>query len=880
MNTVMMSYRMIRRIVVSIACAAIILPASAVLATPNILQHTVSVSRSWPISATLVTSHMHPMPVAPSSPTALSSPTAFPTPGASSIPTVYPIPSALELRPSGGGRATSPTPAASSASWSSPVSIDPTGNGITSVSCPVATFCMAVDNDGNALTYNGSGWSPPLLVASSGVHLYSVSCASPSFCMAAGSGGYALSYNGSTWSTPSQVDANSGSFGITSVSCPSASFCMAVDGNGNALYWNGTSWSQPVTIDPGSGGMSVSCPTTTFCMAVDDNGDALTYVAGTWGIPDTILSGQILSSIACTSPGFCMAVSYFGEALAFNGVSWSAPTEVDSTGYNLSVSCRPSYSCVALSSSGNAVLYNGTSWSSPVSMDSSSPTSLSCGSTQSCVAVDAAGDAIYYSAPAPPVLDHISPSSGSISGGTTVNIYGSGFSSIEGVKFGSYSASSFKVVSQDLIEATSPGIASPQNVAVSVSNTNATSSPQMTCRDSFSYGIAPPSVPQGNYVPISPVRIADTRPSSGKPYSGDTLSPCGTLNIQVTGIDGIPSSQVAAIAANVTVVSPNSSGYLSIYPANAIRGTFSNVNFTAGQIIANLVEVPLNPSTGQITIYNGSNGAANVVVDVEGYVPSSSSSSSGYLYNPISPLRICDTRTGNPSGLSGIEAQCNSKEPQGGSSFSIDVAGIANIASNATAVALSLTAVQPQSGGFLSLYPSGSFPGTSNLNFVAGVTIANFVVVPLSSSGKIEIYTSATTNILVDVSGYYSSTGSMLEVASPVRICDTRPSSGEPYAGDTLGSSSVLQLKVGGVGGVPDTATAVVINVTVTNTTANSYLTVYPAGAAQPVASSLNWRPGSTIADLVVVKVGTSGTIDIYNFAGSTDVIVDVEGWY
>ena len=138
-------------------------------------------------------------------------------------------------------------------------------------------------------------------------------------------------------------------------------------------------------------------------------------------------------------------------------------------------------------------------------MDSSSPTSLSCGSTQSCVAVDAAGDAIYYSAPAPPVLDYISPSSGSISGGTAVNIYGSGFSSIEGVKFGSYSASSFKVVSQDLIEATSPGIASPQNVAVSVSNTNATSSPQMTCRDSFSYGIAPPSVPQGNYVPISPV---------------------------------------------------------------------------------------------------------------------------------------------------------------------------------------------------------------------------------------------------------------------------------------------------------------------------------------------------------------------------------------
>jgi hypothetical protein len=511
-------------------------------------------------------------------------------------------------------------------------------------------------------------------------------------------------------------------------------------------------------------------------------------------------------------------------------------------------------------------------------MDSSGPTSISCGSTQSCVAVDAAGNAIYYSAPPVPVLDYVTPSSGSTSGGTAVNIYGSGFSSIEGVRFGSSPASSFKVVSQNQIQATTPASASPQNVPISVSTTNATSNTQMTCSNSFSYGVAPPSIPQGSYVPLSPVRIADTRQSSGEPYAGDTLLPCGDLNIQVAGIKSIPSSAIG-IVANVTVVSPSSQGYLSIYPANAIRGTFSNINFLPGQVAANLVEVPLNPSTGQITIYNGSNGAANVVVDVEGYIPASSSSS-GSLYNPISPLRICDTRSGNPSGLSGIEAQCNSKEPKGGSSFNIDVAGIANIASNATAVTLTLTAVQPQSSGYLSVYPSGSFPGTSNLNFAAATTVANSLTVPLSSTGGIEIYASATTNVLVDVSGYYLSTGSTLEVESPVRICDTRAGSGEPYQGKTLGSSSTLQLKVTGVAGVPDTATAVVINVTVTNTTATSYLTAYPGGTTKPVASNLNWEPGTTLADLVVVKVGASGIVDLYNNAGSTDVIVDVEGWY
>ena len=735
---------------------------------------------------------------------------------------------------------------------------------------------MAVDNDGSVLAYNGSSWSSPSLVSSGSAHLYSVSCSSPSFCAAVGSGGYALMYNGSSWSAASQVDANAGSFGITSVSCPSASFCIAVDGNGNALSWNGTSWSQPEVIDPGGGGMSISCPTTMFCVAVDDNGRALTYVAGTWGAPETILSGQILSSISCTSPGFCMAVSYFGEALSFNGVSWSAPASIDGTGYDLSISCAVAYSCVAVSSSGNATVYNGVSWSSPVSMDSSNPTSLSCGSTELCVAVDAAGNAIYYHAPGAPVLTSVSPSSGSVSGGTAVNIYGSGFSSIEDVRFGSSPASSFNVVSPTQIQAITPAVASPQNVAISISDTNATSTTEMTCGDSFSYGTPPPSVSPKSYVPISPIRIADTRPSSGKPYAGDTLLPCGTLNVQVSGIGGIPSGAVG-IVANITVVSPSSPGYLSIYPADSIRGIFSNINFIPGQVVANLVEVPLNPSNGQITIYNGSNGAANVVVDVEGYIPSSSS---GSLYTPITPLRICDTRTGNPSGLSGIEAQCNSKEPQANSSFGIDVAGVGDIASNATAVALTVTAVEPQSAGYISVYPSGSFPGTSNLNFTTGDTIANSVVVPLSSAGQLEIYVSATTNVLVDISGYYSSSGSMVDVASPVRICDTRSGSGEPYAGDTLGSSSVLQLKVAGAGGIPDTATAVVINVTVTNTTAISYLTAYPAGSTQPVASNLNWQPGATLADLVVVKIGSSGMVNIYNHAGSTDVIVDVEGWY
>ena len=73
---------------------------------------------------------------------------------------------------------------------------------------------------------------------------------------------------------------------------------------------------------------------------------------------------------------------------------------------------------------------------------------------------------------------------------------------------------------------------------------------------------------------------------------------------------------------------------------------------------------------------------------------------------------------------------------------------------------------------------------------------------------------------------------------------------------------------------------AVVLNVTAVNPTGNSYLTVFPDGAGQPLASDLNFSAGQTVPNLVVVRVGSNGVVDIFNAAGATDVIADVVGWY
>ena len=70
------------------------------------------------------------------------------------------------------------------------------------------------------------------------------------------------------------------------------------------------------------------------------------------------------------------------------------------------------------------------------------------------------------------------------------------------------------------------------------------------------------------------------------------------------------------------------------------------------------------------------------------------------------------------------------------------------------------------------------------------------------------------------------------------------------------------------------------MNVTITEPSAPSYLTVYPAGEARPTASNLNFVAGQTVPNLVVVKLGPGGKVNFYNAGGSTHVVADVVGWY
>jgi hypothetical protein len=170
-------------------------------------------------------------------------------------------------------------------------------------------------------------------------------------------------------------------------------------------------------------------------------------------------------------------------------------------------------------------------------------------------------------------------------------------------------------------------------------------------------------------------------------------------------------------------------------------------------------------------------------------------------------------------------------------------------------------------------------PNASNLNFVAGQTVPNLVVVGLGTGGRMALFNATgRAHVLVDVVGYFAPSGGSRFTALPAtRVLDTRTGTGGPAT--PIGAGGVREVVVRGAAGVPVNATAVVLNVTVAFPTATSYLTVYPSGVARPNASNLNFTAGQIVPNLVVVGVGADGKINVFNSAGTVHTVADIVGY-
>jgi hypothetical protein len=359
-----------------------------------------------------------------------------------------------------------------------------------------------------------------------------------------------------------------------------------------------------------------------------------------------------------------------------------------------------------------------------------------------------------------------------------------------------------------------------------------------------------------SYNPTTPRRVLDTR--SGVGIEGTApMAPNSWVALSLPE----PFAAADAVVLNVTVTQPTANGYLTVY-GNTGRPDSSNINFVAKQTIANLVTVPV--SEGQVWLSHSGSGTVHVVADAAGYY-----AGTGAAMKAATPARVLDTRSA--VGVPGTAPV----GPQG--RVTVDVSS--RVPAGTTAAVLNVTATKPTQSGHVTAFPAGAaVPTASNLNFVAGQTVNNMVIAPVVD-GKIAFAHggSGTVHLIADLTAWFGpgATDTYLPTP-PTRILDTRATATPVGPGQTVRVSVDARWCYEH----PCPRSAIVANVTVTNTKSGGYLTVYPYGQPRPTASAINFTTGQTVANLVTVGLGGDSFLVYNSSADTVDVLVDQAGFY
>ncbi len=292
-------------------------------------------------------------------------------------------------------------------------------------------------------------------------------------------------------------------------------------------------------------------------------------------------------------------------------------------------------------------------------------------------------------------------------------------------------------------------------------------------------------------------------------------------------------------------------------------------------------QVTLNATPAQGDIFAGWNGAC------EGTAPctltmtqplSATAIFSGALqFVAVTPCRLVDTRNTNGE-FGGPPLQGNNVR-----SFPIPDNQDCKIPSSAAAYSLNVTVVPKGPLGYLTVWPTGEDqPLVSTLNSDGRVK-ANAAIVPAGTNGAVSFYVTDTTNLVLDIDGYFapvSQTTLAFYPLPPCRAADTRGKNGDlggPYLkGGIPRDFPVLEATSCNI---PSSAVAYSMNFTAVPRGPLQYLTVWPAGQKQPNVSTLNAPTGTVTANAAIVPAGTGGAISTFAY-NDTDLIIDIDGYF
>ena len=363
----------------------------------------------------------------------------------------------------------------------------------------------------------------------------------------------------------------------------------------------------------------------------------------------------------------------------------------------------------------------------------------------------------------------------------------------------------------------------------------------------------------GRLVAVTPQRVLDTRVGTGGQRGA--VGPGQTIDVALGEPAGpLPGAATSAIL-NLTITAATAAAFATLWPAGERRPLASNLNVTPGRTVPNLAVVKIGEA-GRVSLYNSA-GSAHFVADLVGYA----GDVAGSTLVPIAPFRLLDTRQTDHAMVAG--------QP-----VTVKIAGVGGLpAAGVTAVVCNATIVEATTDAYVTVWPAGEpRPLASNVNVATGGTVPNLVLAKLGA-GAVSVELSAGgAHLVLDVVGFLTgaTSGSELHALTPARLIDTRDATG---GGRPLGAAGALDLAVAGAAGVPTHAAGVVVNVTATDATEKTFVTLWPAGGVRPTTSTLNVVPGITTANLAVTLLGDQGRVSFYNAFGAAHLVVDAVGW-
>ncbi len=251
----------------------------------------------------------------------------------------------------------------------------------------------------------------------------------------------------------------------------------------------------------------------------------------------------------------------------------------------------------------------------------------------------------------------------------------------------------------------------------------------------------------------------------------------------------------------------------------------------------------------------------------------------------LTPCRIADTRAG-----SGFTGAFGAPSLSAGVSRSLPIQSSGcGISSTAQAYSLNITVVPHGELGYLTAWPTGApLPIAATINSLEGNVIANAAIVQAGTSGAISLYASNDTDVVIDINGYFAPPGSAGALAfypvMPCRVVDTRSGSGfsAPFGPPSLagGATADYPLQQSSCG-IPATAQAYSVRMTVVPPGPLDYLTAWPAGQPLPVAATLNGPAGGVVGNEAIVPAGTAtgGPISVF-VTNDTDLVMDINGYF